>query len=314
MLNRVRSVASFGGVAWLLCIACLVAFGCRGASPFLAAQFATNIGPFVGAVGGGSSQPSTSSGPSSDSNIPVSSVCDLQANLRNIQVSIINEAQQQVRFSMTFLVSAGPGGFVSCSDEITRYEQAGYHDACTPGTCSTISVGCDTITLSSGTRLLRLDFGVNQGVVATLPAAPNTGTSFPQRQLTLGNGSSNIPVPEVIVFGNDDPDFICLGGDLTTQRGFVYSTPPPAALPIGKAVEAIRIQGTVANKQFGTAPEWRLDKTPNNGTIASFQFAAGGTIVATVLDRATDALTNTRNQAVWRVTDAGGTTVIFEER
>lgn len=311
MLNRVRSLAGCSGAAWLLCIAGLVALGCQGASPFLAAQFATNIGPFVGAVGGGST---TSTAPSGNTNTPVDSVCDLQTNLRNIQVSIINESLQQVRFSMTFMVSAGTGGFVDCSDEITRYEQAGYRDACTPGTCATVSVGCDTISLNSGTRLLRLDFGINQGVLATLPEAPSTGTSFPQRQLTLGNGSSDIPVPEVIIFGNDDPNFICVGGDLTTQRGFVYSTPPPAQLPIGKPAEAIRIQGTVANEQFGTAPEWRLDKTPSNGTFASFQFQAGGTIVATVLDRATDSLSNTRNQAVWRVTDAGGTTLIFEER
>ncbi len=312
MLNRVRHIAGFSGAAWLVCIAALVALGCRGASPFLAAQFATNIGPFVGG-GGGTTTTTTTSSPSSDPNAIVASVCDLQAALRNVQISIINESLQQVRFSMTFLVSAGVGGFVSCADEITRYEGAGYTDACTPGTCSTVSIGCDTVSLLSGTRLLRLDFGINQGVTATLPEAPATGTTFPQRQLTLGNGSSNIPIPEIIVFGNDDLNFICLGGDLTTQRGFVYSTPPPA-LPIGKSVEAIRIQGTVANKRFGTAPEWRLDKTPNNGSTASFQFAPGGTVVATVLDRATDALTNARNQVVWRVTDAAGTTVLFEER
>ncbi len=215
MLNRIRSLAGCSGAAWLLCIAGLVALGCQGASPFLAAQFATNIGPFVGAVGGGST---TSSAPSGNTNTPVDSVCDLQSNLRNIQVSIINEAQQQVRFSMTFMVSAGTGGFVDCAEEVTRYEQAGYRDACTPGTCATVSVGCDTISLNSGTRLLRLDFGINQGVIATLPAAPSTGTSFPQRQLTLGNGSADIPVPEVIIFGSDDPNFICVGGDLTTQR------------------------------------------------------------------------------------------------
>ena len=108
--------------------------------------------------------------------------------------------------------------------------------------------------------------------------------------------------------------FVCLGGDLCTQRGFIYSTPPPDSLPQGKSAQASTIQGTVCNKHFGTAPEWRLDKTPLNGTIAPFEFAAGGAIVATVLDRSGDALTNTRNQVVWLVTDAGGQTVHAEER
>jgi hypothetical protein len=301
------------GVFWLLCIGVLVAWGCNS-SPFLAAQFATNLSNFLGPGQGQTTQPTTTTTPA-DNNTPITSVCDLPSALRNVQVALVNESPQFVRFSMTFVVSAGPGGFVSCSDEISRYEQAGYNDLCTPNSCRTVSIGCDTVTLVSGTRMLGLAFGINQGVTATLD--PNTGGtsgSAPVRQLTLANGSSSIPLPEIIVFGNDNPDFICLGSDVCTQNGFVYTSPPPANLPIGKSIEALRIQGTVCNERVGTAPEWRLDKTPFNTVTASFQFAAGGTITATVLDRSSDALTNTRNQAVWLVTDAGGNTIHFEER
>jgi len=308
MSARFRQVT---GVAWLLCIGAIIAFGCQGASPFLAAQFATRLGTVP--INGGSSQPSTSSSPSTDVDTLVGSVCDLDPALRGIQVALANASLQQVRFAMTFLVSAGPGGFVSCDSEIQRYQQAGYVDACNPGSCSTISVGCDTITLLGGTRLLRLDFGISQGPTATLPANTGGSATPPTRQLTVTNGSSDIPLPEIIVFGNGDPNFICLGGDLCTQRGFVYSTPEPNPLPIGKSVEASRIQGTVCNEGFGTAPEWRLDKTPFNSSVAAFQFSAGGTIFASILDRANDALTNPRNQVVWLVTDAGGATVHFEE-
>jgi len=308
MIARLRHVS---GVFWLLFIGAFVAWGCNS-SPFLAAQFATNIANFVNPGEGQTTQPTTTTTPT-DINVPVNSVCDLTSALRNIQVALVNESPRFVRFSMTFLVSAGTGGFVSCTDEIQRYEQAGYTDLCTPNSCSTISIGCDTITLVSGTRLLGISFGVNQGTSAALD--PNTGGttgSAPIRQLTLANGSSTIPLPEIIVFGNDLQEFICIGNDICTQRGFVYANSQTD--PLVQAIDALRIQGTVCNKHVGTAPEWRLDKTPFNSSIASFQYSAGGTITATVLDRSGDAPTNTRNKAVWLVTDAGGNTVHFEER
>lgn len=316
MSSRTRVIRGLSGAVWLGGIASLVAIGCRGASPFLAAQFATNISNNLPPNRGGTSQPTTSSQPT-NINTAVASICDVDASLRNLSVTLFNESQQQVRYSMTFLVSAGPGGFVSCESEIDRYTGAGYSDACPPGQCSTFTVGCDTITLVSGTRLLRLEFGINQGQTATLPANTSgdpTG-NLPSIQLRLANGSTLIPVPEIIVFGSDsDANFLCLGGDLCTQRGFVYSSPPPANLPIGKPAEAIRIQGTVCNRRVGTAPEWRLDRTPFNNSTPNFQFPMGGTIIVNVLDRSSDALTNNRNQVVWTVTDVNGATLHFPER
>ena len=117
------------------------------------------------------------------------------------------------------------------------------------------------------------------------------------------------------MFGNEDPDFICTGGtnlgDLCTQRGVVYVS--SVGIPVGKSAEAARIQGTVCAENFGTAPEWRLDKTLDS-QVQPFQYGRGGAIVMTVLDRAGDALDNTRNQVVWLVTDADDNTLHFPDR
>jgi hypothetical protein len=48
---------------------------------------------------------------------------------------------------------------------------------------------------------------------------------------------------------------------------------------------------------------------PFDGTSASFQYEAGGIIVITILDRATD--TSGSNQVVWQVTDSAGTVIHF---
>ena len=173
-------------------------------------------------------------------------------------MSLQNEAQQAVQFAVTFVVSAGDGGFV-CDDELQNYLNAGYSDAAAPGQ-TTIQIGCDEVQLLSGTRLLTLDFGINQNQ----RLEPNTGgvgtnTVFP---LTTRSGGANIPVPELVVFGDSDSKFICRNQDLCTQSGFVYVS--SSNIQVGKAAEVIRIQGTLCNEGFGTAPEWRLDKTVDN--------------------------------------------------
>jgi len=127
--------------------------------------------------------------------------------------------------------------------------------------------------------------------------------------------NSNIPLPEMIVFGSSDPDFICSGGavvgNLCTQRGFVYTS--VADLPVGKPVEAFRIQGTVCETNFGSAPEWRLDITDDNQNQL-FEYGRGGTIVVRVLDRSADDPAETRNQAVWTVIDSNSTTLHFPDQ
>lgn len=302
ILRRVSSVA----VVTALALTAVVQTGCGGSSPFLAAQFATTIGtvprPGPPANGGGGDD-----GGGDDTTL--GTVCDLAVGLRTIEVSLQNQAQQRVRFAMTFLVSAGAGGFV-CDELVDDYLSAGYTDAFPPGTASSITIGCDTIPLSSGTRILRMNFGVDQLPEEFLQ--PNVGGdptgNLPTIQLRRrDNGTELLPLPEVIVFGNSSSNFTCVGSDPCTQRGFVYSS--VNNLPIGKAADADHIQGTICNEQAGTAPEWRLDKTLNDNTTQAFQFPVGGVILVSILDRSGDSLNDSRNQVVWTVTDSNGNEV-----
>ncbi|MCG8404307.1 MAG: hypothetical protein MI923_03820 [Phycisphaerales bacterium] len=319
MYSRSRKVVNMLGLIGLLSVViCSMGGNCGGISPFLATQFNNNlVDPDTGPIGGPA--PPDNGGDDGDdgdvSNV-LGSVCDLAVNEQTIVVSVRNEAVQQVEFSMTFVVSAGPGGFV-CDAQLQNYLNAGYSDAIVPGSGNNAIIGCDTIQLFAGTRILTLEFGINQGLGGTIPANP-TGNPDDSPTFILrrrDTGSPFLPLPELIVFGNEDPDFICTGGaalgDLCTQRGFSYVS--DAGIPLGKAAEASRIQGTVCAENFGTAPEWRLDRTLD-AQVQPFQFGRGGTIIATVLDRALDAIGNTRNQVVWLVTDANDNTLHFEDR
>jgi hypothetical protein len=296
----------------LTTVACLAAAalstGCAGANPFLAAQFATT---FLNVPRGGPPPtpipPGDGDGDGDDA--VLASVCDLTAGEQGINVSIANQAQQRVRFAITFGVSAGTGGFV-CDTLTQDYVNAGYSDAFAPGSATTFAIGCDTLTLNSGNRLLIMKFGIEQLPEQLLQ--PNVGgdpgATLPTVQFRRrDNGDDTIPLPELIVFGNASVNFVCVGSDLCTQRGFNYAS--TNNLPIGKSPDALHIQGTLCQTGFGTAPEWRLDKTLNDGIVQTFQYPVGATIVATVLDRSGDSLTDPRNQVVWLVTDANGTTV-----
>jgi len=310
MNSRMHGVAYAVGALGFLAVAVLVVIGCGGVNPFLSTQFWMNssisdaLQPNV-TVPAGEEPTDTST---------LSSVCDLDptdATLRTIQLTIQSESQQHVKFSMTFVASTGTGGFV-CNDELQNYLNAGYSYR------STGVIGCDTVALG-GSQLLAMEFGINQGAGATLPPATYDGSTLTQpsslilrRRDTL---SALIPLPQIIVFGNSDPDFECVGGaglgDLCSQRGFVYMT--SAGVTVGKSIEAWRVQGTLCNENYGSAPEWRLDRTLNDGQILPYQFAHGGAIVLTVKDRSGDLLSNGRSQAVWVVTNADGTQIQFPD-
>lgn len=284
-------------------------------SPFLAAQFNTQLANFL--AGNPPAPPPNNNNANDNTNNQVlASVCDLEAAQRTLRVELRNSAPQNVEFAMTFVVSAGPGGFV-CDAEVQNYINAGYSDAIVPGSGNQLAIGCDVITLLSGTRILTLEFGSNQGAAGIVQAntsgdAAQTGPPLALRR--RDNGGLDIPLPEVIVFGTDDQNYICIGGatvgDLCTQRGFRYLS--PAGLTVGKSPEASRIQGTVCAENFGSAPEWRLDKTLDTVT-QPFQYGRGGSIVARILDRSNDALNNPRNQVVWTVLDAAGNTLHPED-
>lgn len=311
MESVLRRIALSGGIVCLLVLAAFVGFGCDGMSPFLSAQFANTMSGLAQSSGG---PPPTQE----EEDTLLTSVCDLPAEQRVLSLAIASEAggeekNQTVRFSITFAVSAGVGGFV-CADELQTYLNAGYSNALVPGSGNTITIGCDTLTLLSGSQLLTMEFGVSLG--QTLETDQTLQLT---RRLGAGAGGSPlIPLPEIIVLGKDDPNglFTCIGGasvgDICTQRGFVYFS-VATDLPTGKPAEALRIQGTLCNSGFGTAPEWRLDKALNDDLVQPFQYPAGGGILVTVLDRSGDSTIVHRNQAVWLVTDVGGATVHFPD-
>jgi|CXWL01.1.fsa_nt_gi hypothetical protein len=296
-----------GACAALLALGVLAAIimGCGGISPFLSAQFASTLAN----IPRGPRAPDLGGGDVTDTGTAIGSICEVQVGQRIVQVVIRNEAQQFVRFRITFITSAGPGGFV-CDAERPNYENGGY--APPPGGGNTFTVGCDTITSPVGSTLLvREFFGRLDPNVGGDPAG-----ILPQVVLSATGGNPNIPIPEIIAFGSVEDDFECtttndpvtgIQEDLCTQRGFVYGN--ISDVPIGKAADVVRVQGTVCNTGLGTAPEWRLDKTLLNGTVQPFQFPIGGTITANILDRANDAPTLNRNQVVWTVLDSADNTV-----
>lgn len=302
----------------IVCIACMaIMAGCNGSiSPFLAAQFNNTLIPVQGNLGA----PPVVNPPNDNDNTAdpdvLGSVCDLPVGQRSIEIAVQNESNRAVDFSITLVVSAGPGGFV-CDAELQEYLDAGYRDAIVPGSGNNANIGCDVINLVSGSRILTLEFGINQGAAARVPGNANANLLFPDPSLPsvqlrrVDNGGTDLPLPEVIVLGNNDPDFVCTGNDLCSQRGFVYVT--NAGIPVGRAAEADRIQGTICAENFGTAPEWRLDRTFDN-TSQPFQFGRGGAIIVGVLDREDDPLSSTRNQVAWLVTDENDATIQTPQR
>jgi hypothetical protein len=310
MKTRLHGVKYAAGALGILAVAALVLIGCGGVNPFLSTQFWLNsniedlLQPNVTVPAG---EEPTDTG-------TLTSVCDLDPNdatLRTIQVTVQSESQQYVKFSMTFVASTGTGGFV-CADELQDYLNAGYSYR-----GSTV-FGCDTVSLGGG-QLIAMEFGINQGAGATLPPATyDSGTLTAVSSLALRRRdtlSQSIPLPQIIIFGNSDPSFECVGGsglgDLCSQRGFVYTN--AAGVTVGKSAEAWRIQGTLCNENYGSAPEWRLDRTLNDGQILPYQYAHGGEILVTVKDRSGDLLSNGRSQAVWTVTNSGGTQIQFPD-
>lgn len=298
MQTRRRRLLNSTGLIWLVMIAVAVVIGCGSATPLLNLSFAQNT--LVGTAGGGG-DPVATTGPGG--NNPIQTVCDMDPERRGIFIVVQNESQQFVRLSMTFVASAGAGGFV-CDDEVNNYFNAGYR-AAVLNSSGSMTIGCDTIQLLGGTALLIRR--VTDTMAQNVGGDPNNA---PVAQPPL-NGGTFIPLPEAIVLGDDDPIFICTGNNLCTQRGFVYSD--IANNPIA-FIDVARTQDTVCNANAGTAPEYRLGN-PNvdDNQIQPFQYPSGGTIILTILDRSTNANPNV-NQVVWAVFDVDGNLIHAEQR
>lgn len=291
-----RRVGLLTGGLWLAGIAATILIGCGGVSPLASLNFVQQT--LVGTGMGGGMPPTTTNDTGG-----LRSVCDLDGERRGIRMAVVNESRQFVRLSMTFLASAGPGGFV-CAEEEQDYLQAGYREAVLVGG-NTVVIGCDSVRLLSGTKIL------SWRVTDTLPQFNGgQGDIFPSAQPPL-NGGTFIPLPELIVLGDDDPTFICTGNNLCTQRGFVYSDIANNTIA---SVNASRTQDTVCNARAGTAPEWHLgDLNVEDNQVQPFQYPSGANILVSVLDRASNNNASV-NQVVWLVLDVEGNIIHNERR
>lgn len=284
----------------------LAIVSCGKTSPITASAFNTTF-PGVPVAGGG--------GIGGDGGTPGETTVyefldEIPEGLRTFQSGVANSSSAPVRYRMLFVVTAGPGGFVREDDAILEYVSAGYRDLVQPGSAigTTATIGCVPIRLTRGTRLLGFAAGQFFGPDVFLPANNSgdedqfTGPMVTQRN---DNGAPNIPLPELIYFTTDDPEFPCENPlQPCTQEAFQYFD-AEMNQEIGKSVTGSRIQGTICNVGIGQSPEVRLDRTVD-GQVAAFQFTPGSTIIWRVLNRQFDAPTNSRNQVVWTVVNADG--------
>jgi len=248
---------------------------------------------------GGIPRPPTTTQTTQPVNPVINTTCDLPTNRKSEFFILRNDSLQNLTYSMTFLISAGSGGFM-CEADRPTYTAAGYVSV-----GNSITLGCDTLTPTSvngfrgGNELLAVSFGrdsFNQPIIIP-PNTSGTSSGAPAAPAPL-NGITAIPVPEVIVLGSSDVNFSCQGNDPCTQSGMNYTN------TLGVLIDHItvaRTQGTICNVNAGSRPEWRLLNPSNaDSTAQSFQFVAGGSISVLVLDRVFNTNPN-QNKAVWTV-------------
>jgi len=275
------------GRTWIT-VALLVG-GCAGANPFVVARFVGQGLTNSGAGGGTTTQPATK----------IQSTCDLTGDRKVFGAFLLRNASKQVlKYSMTFLVSGGPGGFV-CDSDLNMYQQAGYRAIPLDAQTHTTTIGCDPVPLQHGTQLLGLTL---TGQIA----ADNTGGMNPIPAAQPLNGAVRIPIPEIIVLGDNSSALLCQGNNPCTQGGFVYTD---IAGNVITKVTASRTQGTVCNARVSNVPEWRLlDPNFDDLTAGAFQYPTGAFIIVDVLDRANNSDPNA-NQAIWAVSSVNGTLI-----
>lgn len=265
----------------------LAAAGCAGANPFIAARFAGGLSG-AGGGGGSSTQPAAT----------VNDTCDLNGTRKVFNsFSLVNVSQQRVNYSMTFVASAGTGGWV-CAADLQDYLNAGYRAIPLDTRTNTATIGCDPVPLLQGTQLLALQ----------LTGQIQADTSAGNGQLAAAplNGSARIPIPELIVLGDNTTNFLCQGSNACTQGGFIYTD--QVGNLINKAT-ANRSQGTICNARVGNLPEWRLfDPSFADLQASAFQYVAGAQVQVVILDRASNNDPAT-NQVVWQVRGSDGTLI-----
>jgi len=273
--------------------ATLVLSGCfAGANPFIAARFSQGL--VGGGAGGGSATQPTGD---------IDTSCELSDTQNVLNGFLVaNGSQQIVSYSLTFLASAGSGGFV-CNEDVDDYLNAGYRALPLDSVTRTAIVGCDPIPLQGGTQILalRLSGQIAQNTIS-VTTCEGLNADAPTAAAPL-NGTRRIPLPEVIVLGDDQPFFICTGTNACTQGGFAYVD---VAGNLIDKVTASRTQGTLCNLRVTNLPEWRLfDPNFAEAQAEAFNYTAGGIITVVILDRAGNSDPNV-NKVVWQVRASGG--------
>ncbi|MFO0971890.1 MAG: hypothetical protein U1A27_00420 [Phycisphaerae bacterium] len=291
------------GLTALVAAAAAIPGGCGGANPYSTLVFMNDVinhqtaaGQTFPRGGGPSIVPPTTTAPTTTT---INSTCDLPTARKNITMLVRNESLQNVRYSLTFLVSAGAGGFV-CDTDRASYTNAGYVSF-----GSSVTLGCDVITPNAangfrgGSELLGRSIGLD--AVGNPILIPPNLSGTPQggpAAVTPLDGVTLIPLPEVIVLGNDNPIFKCQASNPCTQGGFAYTN------ALGVQIDDIfvsRTQGTLCNAGAGTRPEFRLHNPSSaDTTAAAFEFVAGSSVTVSILDRVLNP-TASQNKAVWRV-------------
>lgn len=283
---------------YLLALAALigsVAWGCGSPSAISVLNFMnrTTSNPSISFPRGGGTRPPTTTPPTTPT---INSTCDLSAARKSLSMLLKNESLQNAAYSITLLASAGSGGFV-CDAELGNYTAAGYLSV-PLGAGNTYQIGCDVVTLSTangfrgGTALLArtITGSIAPNLSGTPAGAPAAGAPL--------NGTTAIPVPEVIVLGDGNALFICQANNPCTQGGFTYTNALNVQID---DIFASRTQGTLCREGAGERPEWRLLNPSSADTSArAFEYVAGASVTVTVLDRVFNPSAN-QNKVVWQV-------------
>ncbi len=303
----------------LLCamVAMPVGAGCESTSPFLLSAFNGKL-PAGGVAGDAVDENDDDDGVDPNDRTIYEHVDQLPAELRTFQHFVGSSSTFPVQWRALFVVTAGEGGFVRNEDDIEEYMLAGYMDLLPPNSDvgTTTTIGCVTLTLTRGTRLLGMRSGDFLGEIVTLPGntsqTPDLEPIFAQDVRDIDR-NPNLPIPERIVFTTLDPNFDCINeNDPCTQKAFQFFDQLTATQEVGTPVDARSIQGTLCSLGIERAPEVRLDLTNDGGSLP-FQFVPGGVVLWRVLNQSVDTQTLGQIRVAWTVVDANGNFVHIEQ-
>jgi len=303
----------------LLCamVAMPIGAGCDSASPFLLSTFNGKL-PAGGIAGDAVDGNNDDDGIDPNDRTIYEHVDQLPVELRTFQHFVGSSSTFPVQWRALFVVTAGEGGFVRNEADIEEYMLAGYMDLLPPNSDvgTTTTIGCVTLTLTRGTRLLGMRSGDFLGEIVTLPGntseTPDLDPIFAQDVRDIDR-NPNLPIPERIVFTTLDPNFDCINdNDSCTQKAFQFFDQLTATQEVGTPVDARSIQGTLCSLGIERAPEVRLDLTNDGGSLP-FQFVPGGVVLWRVLNRSVDTQTLGQIRVAWTVVDANGNFVHIEQ-